>query len=115
TDFYLNSKLHIIICGRAGFDYDYEENEETQRKELIKTGIKMKTEGEFGFEPSLLVEMEAVQNLAQGGGRGKKNAAPKAGVSVTRRAVVLKDRFSVIDGAMTSFNTASGAKKLENE
>jgi hypothetical protein len=112
TDLYLNSKLHIVIAGRAGFDYDYDENEETGRKELIKTGIKMKTEGEFGFEPSLLIEMEQVQNLPQGGrSRGK----PRPGLSVSRRAVVIGDRFSVIDGAEATFTTASGANKLKTE
>lgn len=86
TDFYLNSKLHIVIAGRAGFEYDYEENEETNKRELIKTGIKMKTEGEFGFEPSLLVEMERVQKL------GDKT-------EFLHRATVIGDRFGVIDGA----------------
>jgi hypothetical protein len=86
TDFYLNSKLHIIVCGRAGYDYDYEQNEESGRKELIKTGVKMKTEGEFGFEPSLLVEMEQIQDLT---GEYTK---------VLHRAVVIGDRFGKIDG-----------------
>lgn len=85
TDFYLNSKVHIIIAGRAGYEYDMETNEETGRKELIKTGIKMKTEGEFGFEPSLLVEMERVQTL------GEKT-------EMSHRATVLGDRFGVLDG-----------------
>jgi hypothetical protein len=87
TNFYLNSRLHIIVCGRAGFDYDYETNDETGRKDLVKTGVKMKTEGEFGFEPSLLVEMERVQDLT--GDHTK----------VIHRAVIIGDRFGVIDGA----------------
>lgn len=86
TDLYLNSPLHIIICGRAGYTYDYEADEETGKKTLVKTGIKMKTEGEFGFEPSLLVEMERVQSLVGDGPR------------LVHRATVIGDRFSVIDG-----------------
>lgn len=86
TDFYMNSKLHIIVCGRAGYDYDYEENEETGRNDLVKTGVKMKTEGEFGFEPSLLVEMERIQDLSG------------AHTKILHRAVVIGDRFGVIDG-----------------
>lgn len=86
TDFYINAPLHIVICGRAGYDYDYETDEETGKKTLVKTGVKMKTEGEFGYEPSLLVEMERVQNL---GGDGHR---------FTHRATVLGDRFNVIDG-----------------
>jgi hypothetical protein len=83
TDFFLNSPMHIIICGRAGYEYDFEENDRG-KKELVKTGIKMKTEGEFGFEPSLLVEMERDQNLET--------------KAIIRRATILKDRFDLIDG-----------------
>lgn len=92
TDFYLNSKLHIVICGRAGFEYDYEVNEETGKKELQKTGIKMKTEGEFGFEPSLLVEMERIIERPD-----------DATAKIVHRATVLGDRFNVID-AKTAIN-----------
>jgi hypothetical protein len=78
--------LHIIICGRAGYEYDFETNEETGKKELLKTGIKMKTEAEFGFEPSLLVEMERIQEQAGDG------------FVIRRRAKILGDRFDCIDG-----------------
>jgi hypothetical protein len=86
TDWYLNSKCHIIICGRAGYEYDMEVNDETGRKELIKSGVKMKTENEFGFEPSLLVEMERQQVERDGH------------FTIVRRATVLGDRFQVLDG-----------------
>lgn len=85
-DFYLNSALHIIICGRAGFEYEMETNDEG-RKELIKTGVKMRVETEFGFEPSLLVEMEREQEQDANGTWHLK-----------RRATVIKDRFGVVDG-----------------
>lgn len=90
ADYYLNSRLHIIICGRAGYEWDFEESENpdgTTKKELIKTGIKMKVEGEFGFEPSLLVEMERVQ---------LPNTEGK--FSIVHRARVLGDRFGILDG-----------------
>lgn len=90
TNFYLNSKLHIIICGRAGYEYEMDKNEETGQKELIKTGIRMKTETEFGFEPSLLVEMERVQVMQRDGS-----------FQMVRHAKVIKDRFAVLDGAET--------------
>lgn len=89
TDFYLNSKLHIVIAGRAGFEYGYQENEQG-KKELIKTGVKMKAESEFGYEPSLLVEMEREQSVEE---RAK----------TWRTATVLKDRFNVIDGQVGRF------------
>lgn len=87
TDLYLGSKLHIIICGRAGWEYSFEEDDRGKR-ELIKTGTKLKAESEFGFEPSLLVEMERVP------GEDKRQA-------ILHRATVLGDRFGVIDGAQT--------------
>lgn len=90
-DFYLNSKLHIIICGRAGYEWDYEEREDTSgkvKKELVKTGTKMKVQNEFGFEPSLLVEMEKVQLIENG----------KLSKAFVRRATILKDRFDELDG-----------------
>ncbi len=90
TEFYLNSKLHVIICGRAGFEYDFEEREDGSGKDLVKTGVTMKTEGEFGFEPSLLVQMERVQIAEDGGKRFK---------GFTHRATVIGDRFNVLDGA----------------
>lgn len=83
-DLYLNSKLHIIICGRAGFEWDMEKNEETGKSQLVKTGVKMKVESEFGFEPSLLVEMERVQ-------------IPGDTTRIAHRATVIGDRFHVID------------------
>ena len=88
TDMYLNSSLHFIICGRAGYEYEYQENEEDGgKKELIKTGVKMRVENEFGFEPSLLVEME----------RDQEQNADGTWI-IRRKATVIKDRFSVIDG-----------------
>jgi hypothetical protein len=59
TNVYLKSPMHWILCGRAGYDYEMEETEEDGRtkKELHRTGTKMKTESELAHEPSLLIEM----------------------------------------------------------
>lgn len=57
TNRYLSSKLHCIICGRAGSIYRYQTNERTGKKELVTDGTKMATEKELGYEPSLLIEM----------------------------------------------------------
>jgi hypothetical protein len=86
TDAFINSPLHIILCGRAGYEYDYFENDEG-KKELEKTGVKMKAEGEMGYEPSLLVLMERNQKIESGS------------VAATwREATVLKDRSTLLDG-----------------
>ncbi len=93
TNFYLNSPLHIIICGRAGYEYDYDTDEEG-KKELIKTGIKMKTESEFGFEPSLLIEMERTSGFPES--------------RIMRGALVIGDRFGVLDGHTVKFDACGG-------
>lgn len=86
TDNYLNSKLHIIMCGRQGYEYDMQVND-AGKKELVKTGVKMKAEGETGFEPSLLFQMEQEQTIKDGSVE-----------KVERVAYVLKDRSTALDG-----------------
>lgn len=86
TDLYVNGPIHMIVCGRAGWEYDYQEDEEGV-KELVKTGTRMKTEGEMAYEPSLLVEMEKV-----------RTEAGKIGQPFVHRAWILKDRCDVING-----------------
>jgi hypothetical protein len=81
TDLYLISKLHIIICGRAQFEWDYFENEEG-KMELYKAGTKMRAETEFGYEPSLLIEMERIKEAGK----------------ITHRAKVIGDRAQLLDG-----------------
>lgn len=95
NEFFLNSKCHIIMAGRAGYEYDFEKDEEG-KNELIKTGIKMKTEGELGFEPSLLIEMYA-----------DKDVDPKNGhiLGITNKAFIIKDRFGEINGKTFSMPT----------
>jgi len=83
TDLYVNSACHIVLCGRAGYEYDFFEDADG-KKELQKTGIKMKAEGEMGYEPSLLLLMERELNMTT-----KRQF---------RVAHVLKDRFGVLDG-----------------
>lgn len=82
TEPYLNSHLHIIMCGRAGWEYEYQENSEG-KKELIKGDVKMKAEAETGYEPSLLLWME--RDFDESG-------------HLRHRCVVLGDRFNVIQG-----------------
>lgn len=83
TDLYINSKLHIVMCGRAGDDTE-QYTDENGKRQFEKVGVKMKTEGETGFEPSLLVLMEREMDL-------RTNA-------VSHRAYVLKDRSTLLDG-----------------
>lgn len=87
TAAFMSSQIHAISCARAGYEYEYFEREDG-KKELERTGVKLKTEGEFAFEPSLLVHMERELNLE---GR------------VVRTARVVKDRWMVTDGISVPF------------
>ena len=86
TTRFINSKLHIVLCGRSADKWEEVEDPEDGSKELRKTGTKMRTETEMAYEPSLLVEMEAVQLSARTGG------------AYVHRAYVKKDRFDIING-----------------
>lgn len=58
TDRFLSSKMHVIVCGRAGSIYEYQDKDDgSGKKELISSGTRMATEKELGYEPSLLIEM----------------------------------------------------------
>lgn len=88
TDEFLSSKVHFIVCGRAGNVYEYQEKDDgSGKKELITTGTKMATEKELGYEPSLLIEMVAARD------DGK----------IINTAVVQKDRADVLNGHEIQF------------
>jgi AAA domain len=83
TDRYVNSHLHIIMCGRMGYEYDFFTDDDG-KKQLEKTAVKMKAETETGYEPSLLVWMERAMDMKE--------------QIVRREAHILKERFDIIDG-----------------
>jgi hypothetical protein len=85
---FVMAKCHIIFTGRAGWEYENEKNEETGKREIFKSGIKMKAETETAFEPDILVLMEKKMQLLT----DKKE--------VYREAMVIKDRTDQIDGKM---------------
>lgn len=94
TDAFLASKVHIFLCGRAGYEYDYFEDSDG-KKQLEKTGIKMKAETEMGYEPSLILRMERDKVFENDTQR------------IVRQAHVEKDRFGVIDGKVFANPTFS--------
>ena len=67
SDHVLNSNLHIIFTGRVGYEYEdtIEEDERTgkKRREIHKSGVKMKAENETVYEPVLLVMMERYDDI----------------------------------------------------
>ena len=88
TDLYLNCRVHAVICGRAGYEWDFEKDE-SGKKELVKTGTKMKAEGEFGYEPSLSLEMERIPREDAKG--------------FINRCTVLKDRTNTMNGKVIDY------------
>lgn len=55
-----------FLCGRSGFTYEMEKDEETGKKAFTKTGVKVKLEGETGYEPDIVVYTERVEDLEDG-------------------------------------------------
>lgn len=94
TDKFLASKLHMIVCGRAGNIYEYQTNEGTGKKELINTGTKMATEKEMGYEPSLLIEM----------------VKRREGGKIINTALVEKDRTDRLNGSEIHYPTFDSIK-----
>lgn len=84
TDKFINSKLHCIMCGRLAYEWDYSIDEDTGKKQLEKTDVKMAAEKELGYESSLFAMMERDRNLKTH--------------EVIRTVTILKDRFRAIDG-----------------
>lgn len=96
TDRFLSSKMHVIVCGRAGQVYEYQDKDDgSGKKELISTGTRMATEKELGYEPSLLIEM----------------IADRKDGHIINVAAVQKDRADRINGMeieMPTFEKLSG-------
>lgn len=115
TDLFVNSKVHIIVCGRAGYEYDYDFNEDGT-KDLIKTATRMKVESEFAFEPSLVIEMERTSQskdeLKEYMGKtdyksktAKQTHKAETGSKWIHRAYVLKDRTDTLNGQIFDYPT----------
>lgn len=93
TDQMLNSSLHVVLSGRLGFEWGEEESTDGGERKLVKLGSKLKGESEAGYEPSLLIEMEGVQDSEA---RMKKSRAKRG--SIVHHALVLKDRWRSLNG-----------------
>jgi hypothetical protein len=93
TTVFLNSSLHCFIAGRAGYEYEYVTNEKGKR-ELIKGDSKLKAETDFGYEPSLLIEMETER---------RKTTKKHTGGAFVHLAHILKDRARSLNGKTFEF------------
>lgn len=84
---FVESNLHIIFTGRSGIEYENEINDETGKREIFKSGVKMKAENETAFEPDLLIDMRK-EKVEKGMGNRR----------LKRVATIIKDRTTMIDG-----------------
>lgn len=83
TKLYLNSKLDIIMCGRAQ-DITDDYTDDSGQRSFEKVGERMKGEKYMGYEPSILIRMEMQQDL-----RSDK---------VKHTAIIEKDRTDTMTG-----------------
>jgi hypothetical protein len=86
ADPYVRAQCHALFTGRAAWEYQMEENEETGKKEFYKSGVKMKGDNETAYEADVLVLMERMQELN------------RDGIKVWRRGTIIGDRSGLLDG-----------------
>lgn len=89
SDRLVDVKGNIAFTGRGGYEYELEEVEEggKTKKQFVRSGVKMKLQGETAFETDINIWMEVKEEVE--GGRVVKQ---------WREALVMKDRSATIDG-----------------
>lgn len=103
---FLNSPLHMVVCGRIGQTFSEVEDEDTGKVESRATGTKMRAEGDFGYEANLIVEMAAVHVPAKKvKSRATKGKVAHQGSGIIPTATVIKDRWDKINGHVFEFPT----------
>lgn len=116
VDQFLNSPLHCLFAGRLAYEWENEVDVETGKMGFHKAGTKMRSEKDAGYEPHLLVEMEAVRVLEEvrevkvGARKKKTKVELKAGGHFLHRLHVLKDRARVLNGRMFEFKDINDYK-----
>lgn len=86
SDRVVMGRYDITFTGRQGDTYETVEDE-NGKKELVKSGVKMKAETDTAYEPDLLLMMERNQEYDK-----------DHNLITYRTAQVLKDRSALIDG-----------------
>jgi len=89
TTLFLNSKVHIILCGRAKDILEWETADDDS-KNLVKTGTTIATEKNLAYEPSLMIEM-----IREYIPREDKRLEGRAW---DHAAYVVKDRSGILEG-----------------
>lgn len=116
TESFISSQIHWLTSGRLGYEWeqaDVEDEKGNVKKELVKGGTKMKTEGDFGYEPDLLVEMCTMEDpdavdyqKVKGRSKTRKNLSAK----MLHVATVKKSRVWALNGKVFSWPDADTYK-----
>jgi hypothetical protein len=101
ADRFVSVDGNVVFTGRGGNTYDMEENQETHKKEFVKSGVKMKMAGETPFEPDMNIWMSLMQKVDADGNP-----------VIWRDALVMKDRSGKIDGLTFSNPTFENFKPV---
>ena len=108
TSLYDQCPIHWLVAGRLGHDWenvDVEDEDGNIKNELLKGGTKMKAEGDFSYEPDLVLELSSADDpdaadyrKLKKGGRIKKLASSQIHI-----ALVKKCRVRALNGQMFSW------------
>jgi hypothetical protein len=85
------SPVHCLLAGRLAWDYGDTEDESGDVT-FIKLGTKMRGESDAGYEPNLLIEMEAIRDP-----RRDPKSKSKRGAMIHHLSVI-KDRTMILNG-----------------
>lgn len=88
SDWVKASNCHVFICGRLAYEYEDTIDEDSGKTKSVKSGTRMKTESDLGYEPSLLLEISREQR--------------KDGI-MGHEILVKGDRFALLDGQKFMF------------
>lgn len=98
----LASPMHVLIGGRLGDRWEgVIKADGKERIEAVDT--KMKAEGEFGYEPSMLIEMHSDRVTATKLTEGRDRKRKRSGGDTIHTAFIKKDRSRVLQGKSFTF------------
>lgn len=108
TENYDRAPIHYLVAGRIGYDWenvDIEDEDGKITSELIKGGSKMKAEGDFSYEPDLVLELSSADDpdAADYKKLKKGNRIKKLASSQIHIANVKKCRVRALNGQMFSW------------
>jgi hypothetical protein len=96
----LNANVHVLTCGRQGDKWENVlQDDGTTKAETV--GVKMKAEGEFGYEPFLLLNMTSRQAAI-----GRKRSG-----TFVHHCTVFKDKTRAIQGLEFDWPDINNYKK----